>query len=425
MEVNKVVVIGLGYIGLPIAALIASRKIKVVGVDINLATIDKINHKQLGLTEPGLNNLVKQVVDTFYLHAVSAPVFADVFIISVPTPLSEQQLPDLTAVFAAVEEIAPILKKGNLIIIESTIPVGSTEKIAHFLAKKRPDLLFPLNSSSNPDIFIAHCPERVLPGQVLMELVKNARIVGGLTRQCAHFAKNFYERFIQGPCVITDARTAEMTKLVENSFRAVNIAFANELSMMCDQLNVNPWELIQLANMHPRVNILQPSAGVGGHCIAIDPWFLVDSMPDTTHLIQVASNINNKKINWVIDKIKAETIFSSNIVITCLGLTYKADVDDIRESAAIKIICQLAAYKNLHILVVEPHIHSLPAALNHFHNVELVSTTCGLEQANMVIILQKHKAFNCIRMEQIAGKKVIDVVGLTYELELNNISQIA
>ncbi|MBW1465422.1 UDP-N-acetyl-D-mannosaminuronic acid dehydrogenase, partial [Campylobacter jejuni] len=274
-QFNKVCVIGLGYIGLPTAAIFASRKIKVIGVDINQNIVDIINKGKIHIVEPGLDILVHMVVNDGYLKATTLPEEADAFIIAVPTPFKgDNHEPNLDYIEMASKAIAKVLKKGNLVILESTSPVGTTEQMAKWLAEERSDLSFPHQCGEVSDIKIAHCPERVLPGQVIRELVENDRIIGGMTQKCAEYAIRLYKIFVQGECIMTNARTAEMTKLTENSFRDLNIAFANELSILCDKLDINVWELIKLANRHPRVNILQPGCGVGGHCIAVDPWFI-------------------------------------------------------------------------------------------------------------------------------------------------------
>ena len=276
---RRVSVIGLGYIGLPTAALLASRKIEVVGVDVNQEVVETINQGKIHLVEPDLDIVVHAVVAEGYLRATQVPEPADAFLLAVPTPFKSDYQPDLTYIEAAVEAIAPVLKKGDLVVLESTSPVGTTEKLAAWLAEKRPDLHFPIAGATQSDIHIAYCPERVLPGHVLRELVQNDRVIGGLTPQCSRRAIELYQLFVEGENITTNARTAEMCKLTENSFRDVNIAFANELSMICDKLDIDVWELIALGNRHPRVNILSPGPGVGGHCIAVDPWFFVSKTP--------------------------------------------------------------------------------------------------------------------------------------------------
>ena len=332
-------VFGLGYIGLPTAAILASRKINVIGVDVNLQVIQTINAGDIHFIEPELDLLVHAAVSQGYLCATDTPKPADVFIIAVPTPFKDDHEPDLSYIQAAAMAMAPVLRAGNLVILESTSPVGTTEKLAEWLAHERRDLTFPHTHGQSSDIRMAYCPERVLPGHILRELVQNDRIIGGLTPQCAAKAVDLYAHFVEGECILTHARTAEMCKLTENSFRDVNIAFANELSMICDELNIDVWSLISLANRHPRVNILQPGPGVGGHCIAVDPWFIVRSAPDHSALIRTARQVNDAKPAWVVKKVRSvvgdylqqhPSKTARDVTITCLGLAFKADIDDLR-----------------------------------------------------------------------------------------------
>src|SRR5690606_13220307 len=358
MPFKTISIIGLGYIGLPTAAVFASRKLKVIGVDINQQTVDTINRGQIHIVEPDLDMVVHAAVTEGYLRATTTPEPADAFLIAVPTPFKTGAgqgtcpEPDLSHIQAAANAIAPVLAPGNLVILESTSPVGATEQLAQWLAEARPDLTFPQTQGEESDIRIAHCPERVLPGQVLRELVHNDRVIGGLTPKCSRAACELYSVFLKGECIPTNARTAEMCKLTENSFRDVNIAFANELSMICDKLDINVWELIRLANRHPRVNILQPGPGVGGHCIAVDPWFIVSKTPEEARLIRTAREVNDSKPEWVINKVKqavAEYLMENpdktakDVTIACYGLAFKADIDDLRESPALTITQQIAA----------------------------------------------------------------------------------
>lgn len=403
---NKVCVIGLGYIGLPTAAIFASRKVKVLGVDINQQVVDIINQGKIHIVEPKLDILVHTVVKDGYFKAATLPDEADAFIIAVPTPFKgNDHEPNLDYIKAASKSVAKVLKKGNLVILESTSPVGATEQMAKWLADERPDLTFPHQIGEESDIKIAHCPERVLPGQVIRELVENDRIIGGMTQQCTEQAVNLYKIFVQGECIKTNARTAEMTKLTENSFRDVNIAFANELSILCDKLNINVWELIKLANRHPRVNILQPGCGVGGHCIAVDPWFIVHQNPDEAKIIKAAREVNDDKPNFVIKKIKERVKDISQPKIACLGLAFKPDIDDLRESPALDIVVRLANEK-YQILAVEPNIKELPLRLQD-KNVSLVCLNQALEEADVVVILVKHKEF--VGMQ---SGKLIDFVNI-------------
>ncbi|QMT34527.1 UDP-N-acetyl-D-mannosamine dehydrogenase [Conchiformibius steedae DSM 2580] len=404
MEKNNfkhICIIGLGYIGLPTAATFAANGIKVTGVDVNQHAVDMINQGKIHIIEPDLDVMVKDVVDKGLFSARTEPVQADAYIVAVPTPFKENHEPDLSYIESASKSLAPFLEKGNLVILESTSPVGATEQMAEWLANLRPDLVFPQQSYDNPDIFIAHCPERVLPGKVLQELISNDRIVGGLTTYCSQKAIELYQVFVKGECVATNARTAEMCKLTENSFRDVNIAFANELSIICEKLNINVWELIGLANRHPRVNILQPGPGVGGHCIAVDPWFIVSKTPEQARLIRTAREVNDAKPEWVINqvKIKITEFLQANpektindVTVACYGLTFKPDIDDLRESPALNITKQLAE-QGLNILAIEPNIKKLPE--NMPSNITLISLDEMEEkdQAIIHLILVDHREF--------------------------------
>jgi UDP-N-acetyl-D-mannosaminuronic acid dehydrogenase len=405
-----VAMIGLGYIGLPTAAVLASRGIKVIGVDINQHAVDTINQGRIHIVEPDLEALVHEVVRTGKLHASTTPDAADAFLIAVPTPFKENHVPDLSYVEAAARSIAPVLKKGDLVILESTSPVGSTEQMAQWLADARPDLTFPQQLGEMADINVAYCPERVLPGKVIHELVENDRVVGGMTPRCAARAAALYKIFVKGECIITNARTAEMCKLTENSFRDVNIAFANELSIICDELNINVWELIKLANHHPRVNILQPGPGVGGHCIAVDPWFIVDKSPKTARLIRTAREVNDSKPHYVIDKVKAAAVKFKNPKIACLGLAFKADIDDLRESPSMQIVQHLKELGLGELYVVEPHITELPISLTG-DTVSLADGKEAVSKADIVLLLVNHQVFDEINIGNLAGKVVIDTRG--------------
>ncbi|HED8405505.1 UDP-N-acetyl-D-mannosamine dehydrogenase [Campylobacter coli] len=409
---NKVCVIGLGYIGLPTAAIFASRKVKVLGVDINQQAVDIINQGKIHIVEPELDILVHTVVKDGYFKAATLPDEADAFIIAVPTPFKgNDHEPNLDYIKVASKSVAKVLKKGNLVILESTSPVGATEQMAKWLADERPDLTFPHQIGEKSDIKIAHCPERVLPGQVIRELVENDRIIGGMTQQCTEQAANLYKIFVQGECIKTNARTAEMTKLTENSFRDVNIAFANELSILCDKLDINVWELIKLANRHPRVNILQPGCGVGGHCIAVDPWFIVYQNPNEAKMIKTAREVNDDKPNFVIRKIKERVKDVSRPKIACLGLAFKPDIDDLRESPALDIVVKLASEYDNQILAVEPNISQLPQKLQHRTNVKLVSLEQVLEEADVIVILVKHKEFIDIQNIIAQKKNILNFCG--------------
>nr|WP_281256384.1 UDP-N-acetyl-D-mannosamine dehydrogenase [Arsukibacterium tuosuense] len=411
MPFNRVSVIGLGYIGLPTAAVIASRGVEVLGVDVSEHAVNTINQGKVHIVEPDLDMLVQAAVTTGKLKASLTPEPADAFMIAVPTPFKENKSPDLSYIKAALETIAPVLVKGNLIVLESTSPVGTTEQISRWLADMRPDLKLPHNEGEQADLFIAHCPERVLPGRVLQELVSNDRIIGGITPRCAERAIELYQLFVRGECLRTTARTAEMAKLTENAFRDVNIAFANELSVICDTLKINVWELIKLANRHPRVNILSPGPGVGGHCIAVDPWFIVDSAPEQAQIIRKAREINDNKPLYVVEKIRQAADQFKKPVIACLGLAFKADIDDLRESPALDIAKQLLSENIGEILLVEPNIKQLPAKLAKY-NAELTTLNQALEKANILVVLVDHKQFKTLQPADVTTKVVIDTRGI-------------
>jgi len=408
---KKVSVIGLGYIGLPTAAVIASRGMNVIGVDVNQHAVDTINAGNVHIIEPDLDIVVRSAVQAGNLRATTIPEKADAFMVAVPTPFKENYEADLSYIESAAKAIAPVLEKGNLVILESTSPVGATEELAKWLAEARSDLTFPQTHGSEADINVAHCPERVLPGHVLRELVENDRVIGGMSSACSEKAVKLYKTFVAGECLLTTARTAEMAKLTENSFRDVNIAFANELSMICDKLNIDVWELIKLANRHPRVNILNPGPGVGGHCIAVDPWFIVSSAPDTAKLIRQAREVNDSKPYYVLNQILEAVEQFKKPIVACLGIAFKADIDDLRESPALDITKMLAEKNNAKVLVVEPNITKLPESLSKL-GVELVSLEDALAQSNTLAVLVDHKEFKSIAPEQIAKKVIVDSRGI-------------
>jgi len=410
MSFDVISVIGLGYIGLPTAAAFAARRKSVVGVDVNRATVDTINRGEVHIVEPELDMLVRAAVTQGHLRATDTVEPADAFLIAVPTPFAAGHKPDLTYVEAASRAIGPVLKKSDLIVLESTSPVGTTEKIAAWLAAMRPALTFPQQAGEQSDIRIAHCPERVLPGHVIRELVENDRVIGGMTRRCSELAAELYRVFVRGECVLTDARTAEMCKLTENSFRDVNIAFANELSVICESLDINVWELIRLSNRHPRVDILQPGPGVGGHCIAVEPWFIVDSAPEHARLIRTARTVNDDKPNYVLDRIEHVAKRFREPVIACLGLAFKADIDDLRESPAVGIVRELANREVGQVIAVEPNIRQLPASLEG--RVMLGEIADALARADIVVILVDHRQFKRIDPMKLHTKIVIDTRGL-------------
>ncbi|WP_407331006.1 UDP-N-acetyl-D-mannosamine dehydrogenase [Enterovibrio sp. 27052020O] len=419
MSFETISVIGLGYIGLPTAAMFASRKKKVIGVDINEHAVKTINQGKIHIVEPELDMIVHAAVKEGYLKAVSVPEKADAFLIAVPTPFlscnkNEVPQPDLSYIESACQAIAPVLRKGNLIILESTSPVGTTEKMAEWLAKGRPDLSFPHDSGENADINVAHCPERVLPGHVVRELVENDRVIGGLTQKCSERSIELYKTFVQGECVVTNARTAEMAKLTENSSRDVQIAFANELSLICDKLDINVWELITLANRHPRVNILQPGPGVGGHCIAVDPWFIVSKTPEEAKIIHTARKVNENKPEWVINKTKIMLSdylqenthkTASDVKIACYGLAFKPDIDDLRESPALYIANSIASMHSGTVYAVEPNVKSMKDG----SELTLVPFEKAKEIADIHILLVDHRDFKLTKNN---SKYIIDTKGV-------------
>lgn len=398
---RRISVIGLGYIGLPTAAMFASRKIEVVGVDVNPRTVDTINRGEIHIIEPDLDIIVQATVAQGYLRATTAPESAEAFLIAVPTPFKgDNHEPDLSYIEAASRAIAPVLKSGDLVVLESTSPVGATLAMAGWLADARPDLTFPQDAGEASDIRIAHCPERVLPGKVMQELITNDRVIGGMTRRCSREAALLYKMFVSGDCIIaSNPQVAEMAKLTENSFRDVNIAFANELSLICDKLDINVWELISLANRHPRVNILQPGPGVGGHCIAVDPWFIVSSAPDMSRLVRTAREVNDGKPEWVIGKVR-EAIgahltqspgrTADDVTIAIYGLAFKPDIDDLRESPALEIARCLVNEHTGPLLVVEPNIDALPPGLN---SAQLVDLETAAARADAHLMLVDHSSF--------------------------------
>lgn len=419
MTPTKVSVFGLGYIGLPTAVLLAQNSTSVIGVDISQHVVNSVNAGKLHIVEPGLDSVLREVVAEGNLRAATMPEPADVFIIAVPTPFTTGHKPDVSYIKAAAEALAPVLQKGSLVILESTSPVGTTENLADWLAVARPDLSFPHQAGDNADVQVAYCPERVLPGKVLQELVSNDRVVGGMSVRASEMATVLYRVFVKGDIAVTNARTAEMCKLTENSFRDVNIAFANELSIICDKLHINVWELISLANRHPRVNILQPSCGVGGHCIAVDPWFIVDSTPTEARLIRIAREINEFKPQWVLNKVKiaiAEMLDDlpgkrvADISVACLGLAFKPDIDDLRESPAVQLAKNVAEL-GCNVMAVEPNISSLPDSLAS-SGVVLENFETALERADVVCLLVKHSCFIASSEDIQKSGKVIDAAGI-------------
>lgn len=416
IKYKKISVIGMGYIGLPTAAVFASRKVKVIGVDINNETVATINRGEIHIVEPDLDIIVRASVSEGYLKAVTTPEPAEAFLIAVPTPFKgDNHEPDLSYIEAAANAIAPILEKGNLVVLESTSPVGATEQMAGWLESARPDLSFPQAAGEDSDIRISHCPERVLPGKVLRELVDNDRIIGGMTSACSAASVALYKTFVTGECVVTNTRTAEMAKLTENSSRDVSIAFANELSLICDELDIDVWELIALANRHPRVNILRPGPGVGGHCIAVDPWFIVSRTPKLARIIRTAREVNDAKPDWVLGKVmllvddyltKHSDKKIQDVSIACYGLAFKPDIDDLRESPALEILRKLTRIFSGKLIAVEPNISVLPDQLE---SVKLLNGAQANAQADIHLYLVAHKEFYDAKAQ---GNYVVDVTGI-------------
>jgi UDP-N-acetyl-D-mannosaminuronic acid dehydrogenase len=410
-NLQKIVVMGLGYIGLPTASILATKGHQVVGVDVSEDVVSTTNSGKIHIIEPDLDILVRSAVNSGNLKATLIPEEADTFILAVPTPFKEAdhnpKTPDLSFVESATKAIAPYLKPGNLVILESTSPVGTSEHIRDILRENRPELfnLDPRNSTIEP-VFIAHCPERVLPGHIIRELVDNDRIIGGIDRGSAEKAQVLYKTFCNGNVYLTDAKTAELAKLVENSFRDVNIAFANELSIICDRLGINVWELIQLANKHPRVNILNPGPGVGGHCIAVDPWFIVSAAPEEAKLIRTAREVNDHKPHWVLDKVRAKAERFKAPVIGCLGLAFKANVDDLRESPAMEITRALIESGIGRVMACEPKVNG------GFREFSLHMLDEVLREADILLILVDHDEFKGIERELLKEKVVIDTRGV-------------
>ncbi|PMM04009.1 UDP-N-acetyl-D-mannosaminuronic acid dehydrogenase [Vibrio breoganii] len=419
MSFETISVVGLGYIGLPTAAMFASRKKKVIGVDVNQLAVDTINRGEIHIVEPDLDMLVSAAVQQGYLKAVTTPEAADAFLIAVPTPFlpieneGDIPKPDLSYIKAASQAIAPALKKGDLVILESTSPVGATEQMAEWLSEARSDLSFPQTHGESADVNIAHCPERVLPGHVVTELVQNDRVIGGMSKRCSERSVELYKTFVMGECFVTNSRTAEMAKLTENSSRDVQIAFANELSLVCDELDIDVWELISLANRHPRVNILEPGPGVGGHCIAVDPWFIVSKTPSLAKLIHTARTVNDRKPEWVVEKVRLAisnylianpSKTAREVTIGCYGLTFKPNIDDLRESPALEIVKSIAEMHPGTVIAIEPNVDSLS-----IDNVKLSSLDESLMTTDIHVLLVDHKQFKKIKIHD---EFIVDVKGI-------------
>jgi UDP-N-acetyl-D-mannosaminuronic acid dehydrogenase len=407
----SVCVVGLGYIGLPTAAVIARSGCRVLGVDVSETVVETINRGEIHIEEVDLDGLVRGVVERGLLRASSEVAASDVFVVAVPTPFDKDHAPDISHVLAAGRSIAPVLKPGDVVILESTSPVGTTEALRDLIAELRPDLKCPGRTKDTPDISIAYCPERVLPGHILKELIENDRSIGGITPRCARKALAFYKLFVRGTCVVTDSRSAEMTKLVENAFRDVNIAFANELSIISDKMGLDVWEVIRLANRHPRVNILQPGPGVGGHCIAVDPWFIVHGAPAESPLIRTARGVNDGKIRHVIAKAEALVEANPHARIACLGLAFKANIDDFRESPARLVAATLARRFGERIEVVEPYASQLPREFEGT-GARLIDIDTALEECQVLIVLVDHDVFRVVPLAERADKVVYDTRGI-------------
>lgn len=415
MSSLNVAFVGLGYIGLPTAVVMANSGVNVVGVDVNAVNVEKINRGEVTIVEPGLQEELTAALESGRFRATTEQVHSDVYIIAVPTPFTDNYDVDMKYIYSAAEAIAPQLVGDELIVLESTSPPQTTAKMAQRILECRPDLV--ADGSENPDtkpvIYFAHCPERILPGYAMEELRTNDRIIGGQTAEATRRATEIYATFCKGELLATNDVTAEMAKLTENSFRDVNIAFANELSLICDKLGINVWELINLANHHPRVNILQPGPGVGGHCIAVDPWFIVAADPENSKLIHTARNVNDGKPAWVIDKVKKAVTDTNASKIAVLGLAFKADIDDIRESPALSIAVDLAEeLEDKTIFAVEPNVSELPKRLKGFENVELRDYQAAIAAADVVLLLVDHKEFRTMDTAVLDGKTVIDTKGL-------------
>ncbi|WP_129656936.1 UDP-N-acetyl-D-mannosamine dehydrogenase [Rothia halotolerans] len=415
MTSQSVCFVGLGYIGLPTAVVMANHGVKVTGVDINAANVERINRGEVTIVEPGLDEQLRQAVDSGNLTATTEMVHADAYILAVPTPFKDNYEGDLSYVLAAAESLAPQLTGDELVILESTSPPLATQKMAERILSLRPDLVADgaENPEGKPVLYFAHCPERILPGKAMEELITNDRIIGGETPEATRRATEVYASFCEGELLPTNAVTAEMAKLTENSFRDVNIAFANELSLIADRLGVNVWELIELANHHPRVNILQPGPGVGGHCIAVDPWFIVSADPENSRLIRTAREVNDGKPEWVIGKVEEAMRGIADPTVAALGLAFKADIDDLRESPALNITKKLAAdLPHATVLTAEPNVEELPAKLTGTPNLELAEYSEAIERADVVLLLVDHQEFKDLPATALKGKTVIDTKGI-------------
>ena len=411
-EPLEVVFVGLGYIGLPTAVVMANHGVRVHGVDVNASAVERIQRGEVTIVEPGLEEQLKQAVNSGRLTATTEMQHGDAFVIAVPTPFKENYEGDLTYIMSAAESIAPQLRGDETVILESTSPPRTTEKLAAKIMELRPDLSQD-GADGKPIVHFAYCPERILPGKALEELITNDRIIGGRTPEAARRAREVYASFCEGELLVTDDVTAEMSKLTENSFRDVNIAFANELSLIADNLGIDVWELIELANHHPRVNILQPGPGVGGHCIAVDPWFIVAADRENSNLIRTAREVNDGKPKWVISKVEDACSHVESPVIAALGLAFKANIDDLRESPAMNITKDLAEHvSHATVLAVEPNVSELPKGLQGLANVEFADYQDAIERADVILLLVDHDEFKALPATALKGKAVVDTKGL-------------
>ncbi len=411
--VTRVVVIGLGYIGLPTAACLATGGLQVTGVDLSEDIVEQVSRGEAPFAEPDLSIAVSGAVAMGRLSASTQVPPADAYIIAVPTPFTAGHQPDLSAVTAAAEAIAGQLRGGEIIVLESTCPPGTTRQVSELIAALRPDLLMPHLPGIVPDVHLAHCPERVLPGRIMIEIATNDRVIGGLTPACAQRAAELYRTFCRGEMILTDAESAEMAKLAENAFRDVNIAFANELSLICERLGLDVWEIRRMANRHPRVEILRPGPGVGGHCIAVDPWFIISCAPDLAPLMRTAREVNGQMPSHVVQRIVTTSRRFREPRIACLGLSFKGDTVDLRESPAVNNVRQVAvALPDIKVMVAEPHVRALPGVLDDLGNVLLTGTEEAVQEADVVALLTDHSRFRSIRKTQLTGKVIYDTRGM-------------
>jgi UDP-N-acetyl-D-mannosaminuronic acid dehydrogenase len=424
-DLSRVAVVGLGYIGLPTAVSLATGGLEVIGVDVNPDIVERVNRGEAPFAEPDLSVAVSGAVAMGRLRAQQEMPQADAYVIAVPTPFTGDHSADpggrppgapradLSYVTAAAEAIAGVLRGGEVIVLESTAPPGTTRLVSELIAARRPDLHLPHVADIPPDVHVAHCPERVLPGRVMIEIATNDRVIGGLTPACAARAVELYRTFCRGELIVTDATSAEMAKLAENAYRDVNIAFANELSLICQRLGLDVWEIREMANHHPRVEILRPGPGVGGHCIAVDPWFIVEAAPEQARLIRTARAVNDHMPAHTADQIVATSRRFREPRIACLGLSFKADVGDLRESPAVEITARVAAaLPDVKILVAEPHAPSLPGQLDELGNVVMTDAEHAITESDVIALLVDHACFRTIKKTQLAGKVVYDTRGM-------------